>query len=689
MAAWWSGSVRAFLAADPAAIAARLAHAAAAEFRTNEPAQARAWHTGCAILAAALGDWPAAETSLLCLEWAIPRLGGRADAVLVTDRAVFVIEFKVGADRFDADARRQVDRYALDLQDFHAGSRSAPIVPVLVATDAVLPPAGPWPLLIGGVTAVQDATASDLGARLRSLHDAVPLGLRRVAVEGWERARYDPMPGIVDAACLLFARHDVAAIATARADAANLTATADAIDRHLDAAEREGAKIVIFITGIPGAGKTLCGLNAAFRRLDDGPKRAGPGRAFLTGNPTLVHVLREALVRDAVGRGGQRDAAGRRAIAVIQQLTRFRDHGVASGDTPPERVVVIDEAQRSWTAAQAIAKSRDRPVRLDRSEPAHLLDIMARHDGFAALVCLIGNGQEIHDGEGGLRTWGEALAARPDWRVAHAAGCLDAAGARARLPRLAGARIDALLHLRVPVRSIRHDAVPAWVDAVLAGDAAVAAGIADAEGDLPFRLTRDLATLRAGLRAACRDTDRAGLVGSSNARRLRAEGLGAELPHMDAAAVAHWFLDRWIGGARDVRASDALEVVATEFSVQGLELDHVGLAWGGDLIRGEASAWQARRFVGTRWQVSRDADRIDWRLAAYRVLLTRARYGTIIWVPRGDVDDPTRPPSVYDAVADFLTGCGVRPIDAIGDESRPSALPPLLFDMKELSPCVS
>ena len=684
MAAWWSGSVAAFLAADPAAIEATLSHAASREFRTNEPAQRRAWAVGCAILADALRDWPAPYASLLCLEWAIPRLGGRADAVLVTTRAVFVVEFKIGADRFDPDGRRQVEGYALDLQDFHAGSRSAPIVPVLVATEAAVSPGGVLALLIGGVTSVQDATPGELGMRLRSIDGAVPSGARPIDVAGWERARYDPVPGIVDAACLLFARHDVADIAAARADTVNLTDTADAIDRHLRTAEREAGKIAVFITGIPGAGKTLCGLNAAFRRIE-----AGPGRAFLTGNPTLVHVLRAALVRDVVARGGSKEAAGRRAMAVIQQLTRFRDHGVASRETPPERVVVIDEAQRSWTAAHALAKTRDRPVRLDRSEPAHLLDIMSRHVGFAALVCLVGNGQEIHDGEGGLRAWGEALAERSDWRVAHAPDCLDATETRTRLPPLAGSRIDRLLHLAVPVRSIRHRATPSWVEAVLAGDATEAASIAASEGDLPFRLTRDLAALRAGLRAACRETHRAGLVASSNARRLRAEGLGAELPHMDAAAVAHWFLDRWIGGGRDVRASDALETVATEFSVQGLELDHVGLCWGGDLIRDEAVAWRARRFVGTRWQVSRDADKISWRLAAYRVLLTRARYGTIIWVPPGDADDPTRPPWVYDAVADFLAACGVRPLAIVGDEVGSPALSPSLFDIKELSPCVS
>lgn len=652
MSAWWSGTVGCLLATPPGRIADHLAAACAAQHRGVEPAQLAAWHETLRLLATALPCLGAPHAWRVLLEFGVERLGTRADAILVGPRGVLVLEFKIGAVRHQPEDRRQVEDYALDLQDFHAGSRLHPILPVLVATAA--PARGAkLPLMIAGATPVIDANAGTLGPTLRWIEDALPATARPIDVAAWEDARYAPVPGIVDAACLLFRRHDVADIASARADATNLTRTADAIARLLADARHAGARIVVFVTGIPGAGKTLCGLGTAF-----GVERNG-GASFLTGNPTLVHVL-EALVRDAVRMGGQRRAAVQRMGAMIQALPRFRDHYVANDEAPAERVVVIDEAQRSWTAAQAIAKTRDRPVRLWQSEAAHLLDIMGRFEGFAAIVCLVGNGQEIHDGEGGIAEWGAALAGRPGWRSASAAAILAHRDARSRLPSRNGHILEPALHLDVDLRALRNDRVSLWVDAVLRGEAEAARAIADEAGGVPFRLTRSLAALRAGLRAATRDRHRAGLVASAGARRLRAEGLGAELPHMEADPVARWFLDSWLRD-RDVRASDALELVATQFSVQGLELDHVGLAWDADLVPAPegTAGWQVRRFVGTRWQTVRRQDAIDFRINTYRVLLTRARYGTIVFVPAGDLDDPTRPPATYDTIACFLERCGV------------------------------
>ena len=660
MSAWWSGTAASFTATEPRTMLDHLSHEAIRRFRVNEFAQIRAWDLSLAILREALGSLADPGRWHVLIEFGIVRLGIRADAVLVCARGVVVLEFKVGATAFDNAARRQVEDYAIDLQDFHAASRNRPIVPVLVATDARAPlPVAP--LLLGGVTTVLDATPATLGPLLRRLDETLPDAADPIDPAAWEHAAYQPVPGIIDAARHLFSRHDVQDLAAARADATNLTLTIGSIERTLAHARAAGERVVVFVTGIPGAGKTLCGLAVTFARHDADPDRSA---AFLTGNPTLVHVLRDALVRDAVHGGLRRDAAKQRMEGFIQELPRFRDAHAADADPPPERIVVVDEAQRSWTEAQAVSKTRDRPVPLDRSEPALLLDIMARHPGFAALVCLVGNGQEIHDGEGGLAEWGEALAARPFWRVAASPSAFADPRPRSRLPDLRGARLDPSLHLTVPVRSVRHDGATDWVDAVLGGDAAAARAVAGRDGpELPFRLTRDLDALRAALRHATLDGQRAGLVASAGARRLRAEGLGAELPHMDADAVARWFLDSWMRD-RDVRASDALETVATQFSIQGLELDHVGLAWDADLIR-TGAGWAARRFKGCAWQTTRQPERIDNCLNAYRVLLTRARYGTIIFVPRGDGRDPTRPPAVYDAIAAFLLECGARPVTAV------------------------
>ena len=652
MGAWWSGSAHAFLDADDAAILGVLSRRQAARYRGNEPKQVWAWAAELPLLRAALRGLPDPDMWRVLLEFEIPRLGGRLDAVLLSPHAIFAIEFKVGADGIDNAMRAQAHGYALDLQDFHGGSRNRVILPILVATACVSRPVA-MPLLVGGAEAVMEIDAQGFPGLLRqvSTRAGTVAACPPVAVADWEAAPYAPVLNVMEAACRLYQRHDVAEIASMRADAFNLTLTANRIASILDRAEADGRHAILFVTGIPGAGKTLCGLNAAFTRA---------GSTFLTGNPSLVHVLREALVRSAVTDGGKRASAFHRVKAVIQPLPQFRDLYVRTGGAPPDRVVVIDEAQRCWTTLHAVAGTRTRPVPLDRSEPAHLLDIMDRQKGFAAIVCLIGQGQEIHDGEGGLAAWGEALASRPGWAVFAAEATLRDTEPRNRLPRLAGFSVQPELHLSVPVRSLRHEAAPAWVDAVLRGDAAAARAVVAARGEVPFFLTRDLAALRCGLRARARDLHRGGLVASAGARRLRAEGLGCEVPHMDPAAVSAWFLNSWIRD-RDVRASDALELVATQFSVQGLELDQVGLCWDGDLVReGVGPAWQVRSFRGTGWQVARNPEKIAWRLNTYRVLLTRARYETLIWVPRGDRDDPSRDPAVLDRVAAFLEACGVR-----------------------------
>ena len=587
------------------------------------------------MLSAALASLPDAAAWPVLTDWRVPRLGRPIDAVILSPRAILVCALRQGTRHTKRD-RIAVEDAALDLHDFHAGSRGHPVVPLLITEGAArCDPARP--LLLPGVTSVIEANAATLAGTFRELARA-PL-CPPLDPTAWQAAPYRPIPSLIEAARMLYARHGVADIAAAHATAENLRATRAVLATAAAQARADRVPTIAFVTGIPGAGKTLCGLDAAF---------AGEA-AFLTGNPSLVHVLREALARNS---SLSLRAARQRMQSVIQGLPAFRDHYAGSG-VPPERVIVIDEAQRCWSAAHAIAKTAARRVVLHQSEPAHLLDIMARREDGPLIICLVGGGQEIHSGEGGLAEWGAALRGRPNWRIVAAPGALTAAVPRQRLPELPGFRPEPALHLAVPVRSLRSAEGPAWVDAVLAGDAAQACRLA--RHGVPFTVTRDLDTLRARLRHACRGSRRSGLLASSGARRLRAEGLGATLPHDDPASVARWFLDRF----PDIRASDALEVAATEFFVQGLELDAAGLCWDGDLVR-EAGAWRARAFRGTGWTRPRRAETGANRLNAYRVLLTRARYETVIWVPRGDPADPTRDPAPLDAVADFLLCCGAR-----------------------------
>ncbi len=569
-------------------------------------------------------------------DWRLPRLRRRIDAVVLMPRAIVACTVRSGRRHTGRD-RDAAEDAALDLHDFHAGSRLHPVVPLLVTLDAVRN-TGARPLMLPGVTPVMEANAATLEPTLREIASATTHG-PPLGPAAWQEAAYRPVPSLIEAARMLYARHGVADIRAAHADAQNLGATRAAVSGAVAAAAAARRPTILFITGIPGAGKTLCGLDTAF---------AGQA-AFLTGNPSLVHVLREALARDS---GLAMRAARQRMEGVIQALPAFRDCYAQAG-IPPERVVVIDEAQRCWSASHARAKTAARTVPLLDSEPALLLDIMARRDDGPVILCLIGTGQEIHDGEGGLAEWGEALRARPAWHVHAAPVASTAPLPRHRLPGLPNHVADPALHLDVPVRSLRSAVATAWVDAVLAGDAAAARALAR-EG-VPFSVTRDLAVLRARLRRVCRGTRRSGLLCSSGARRLRAEGLGATLPHDDPGAVARWFLDSF----PDVRASNALEVAATEFFAQGLELDAAGLCWDGDLVW-DGAEWQARAFRGTAWTRPRDPQKRLNKLNAYRVLLTRARYETVIWVPPGDPADPSRDPAALDRVAAYLLSCGAH-----------------------------
>jgi hypothetical protein len=660
LAAWWSGDVAELLANEPEAIVQRLAVRLVETHHLNRDTQLHAWRGQITLLQTALRDCP--PTWRILFEYPLLRLGRRIDAVLLSDRAIIVLEFKVGAASVTALDCQQCEDYALDLFDFHSESREHPVVPVLVATEAR--PGPPiWPLLWYGVTPVFAASATTLKGLLCDIDARLPRARRPLDMHAWEAAPYRPVPTIVEAATMLYNRHGVADIAQARADVGNLTRTTDAICRAIDVARNDLRHVILFVTGIPGAGKTLCGLNAVFH--------ATTGAAFLTGNLPLVHVMREALARDAHEQGGSLRMARQKTESAIQPLMGFLKDNLERSDPPHEHVIVFDEAQRAWDAAFG-----HRKFGRTASEAALFLDIMQRHGDWAVIAALVGNGQEINTGEAGLAAWGEALEQRPHWRIHAAPGVLRGSNARQRLfdEQPSTMSIDTALHLDVAVRSIRSAAAAPWVDAVLAGDAVRAAKVAASAGGVPFLLTRSLPAMRAALRRLARGSRRAGLVCSAGARRLVADGLSPNFPHLDADAVANWFLRRW----PDVRASDALEVPATQFACQGLELDHVGLCWGNDLIRRDLIVpWIARSFAGTRWQEPRSEATIAYQINTYRVLLTRARYETIIWIPEGDPSDATRSPTEFDAIASFLADCGATALS--GEEPQPAARIPTLF----------
>jgi hypothetical protein len=640
--AWWSGTLTEFSTTTNNHILGQLAARAMQAYRTNEGAQLQAWAWQLAHLRPALSALPI--NWRLLLEYPLIRLGRRLDAVLVTDRAIIVMEFKALSSGFTADARIQAEDYAHDLRDFHAGSRDQIIIPILIAgTGNPTRPqwAFPWP----GVSVVYDARPTELPTLLQDILARLPP--RTININTWEHAPYRPVPSIIEAARALYEKHGVADIKAARADTANLSRTTAAILQAVRQARAEQSYYIVFVTGIPGAGKTLCGLDVIFSAEGEG--------TFLTGTLPMVYVLKAALAEDAARAGTRTNRNARHeSKAKIESILGFlRDNKDPNNLPPAEHIIVLDEAQRAWDAK----KLKD-----SRSEAAVILDIMQRHKDYAVIIALVGNGQEIHTGEAGLAEWGRALASRRQWQIRAAPGVLTATEPKQKLFTTPPAelKIDPALHLDIAIRNVRSPAAAKWIDAVLRGNRAEA--LHHAGDHLPIFLTRSLSEMRRHLRHSTRGERRAGLVCSSGAKRLVADGIWPKFDHMDDATVANWFLKRW----PDIRASGALEMPATEFAAQGLELDFVGLCWGGDLLW--QNAWTPRRFRGTKWQqVKREEDRA-YTINTYRVLLTRARADTIIWIPRGDARDKTRTPEELHATAAFLRHCGARELTPLPTE---------------------
>jgi hypothetical protein len=616
----------------------------------DEP-QRWAWLQQISILKSAFFGQP---TGRIFLEFYIPRMGKRADAVLILENIVFVIEFKVGASEYTSSAFDQVEDYALDLKNFHEGSHTVRIVPLLVSTNAESQP-------MQDIEFAPDLVASPVGtntADLKSVIDRIcaEWSFPAFNVDDWMAKGYKPTPTIIEAAEVLYRTHTVTDISRKDAGAKNLLETSASVSAVIDKARLGCRKAICFVTGVPGSGKTLAGLNISTRRSEE---HHDEHAVFLSGNGPLVAVLREALARDKARREGISKKNAERAVrSFIQNIHHFRDHYVGNEDIPLERVVVFDEAQRAWTRDQAASfmqRKRGQPD-FDMSEPEFLISVMDRHPDWCAVVCLVGGGQEINTGEAGISEWINALETRfPTWDVYLSPRMrLPEYGARDQVERfLASSRVclDEYLHLAVSMRSFRAEALSDFVGHLIADEPADARSVYESiRFTYPIFLTRDLGAARAWLRCRARGTERFGLVASSGAQRLRPEGIHVKTE----IEPANWFLNP----STDVRSSFYLEDVASEFLVQGLELDWVGVCWDGDFHH-QNGAWHFQSFKGTKWQSVKDASRQLYLRNAYRVILTRARQGMILFVPTGDASDRTRPPSFYDGTFEYLSACGI------------------------------
>jgi hypothetical protein len=618
--------------------------------------QRGAWVTEINILRKVL----LAYNGSIYFEYSIPRMGRRIDVVLLIGAVIFVLEFKVGEGEFTSSAIDQVWDYALDLKNFHDASHEHYIAPILIATEAktVIP--------IISVTAQNDKLLFPIMSDTTLLGSVIEEVLsfvdgNDIDINKWEDGSYCPTPTIIEAAITLYNNHSVAEITRHDASAINLSQTSGAVAEIIRSSRELSRKSICLVTGVPGAGKTLVGLDIATKHIEPDDDLYS---VYLSGNGPLVKILCEALARDKVRRGGEigekiRIGTARSDVkAFIQNVHHFRDDCLLNEKRPPvEHVAIFDEAQRAWNLEQTSAfmlRKKNIPG-FNFSEPEFLISCLNRHQDWAVIVCLVGGGQEINTGEAGIGEWIDSInRSFPDWHIYISSRLTDSEYNAEKMLEELKSRQDVTcqdeLHLAVSMRSFRAEDVSLLVKQLLDLDINSAQETYGKVKDkYPIVITRDLSKAKQWLKCQARGSERYGIVVSSQAERLKPHAIDVKSP-MDPV---HWFLD----GKSDVRSSYYLEDVATEFHVQGLELDWACVTWDAD-FRYSVNGWGSFSFCGDRWNNIKKEERKQYLKNAYRVLLTRARQGMVIVVPEGDTNDHTRTPPFYDVTYSYLAEIG-------------------------------
>lgn len=669
-----------------------------------EHLQKNAWHEEIDLLQEVLQPWKD-EPGHILFEYAIPRLSKRVDVVVLLRNIVFVLEFKAGAEAYlQADAEQAMD-YALDLKYFQQESALAPIVPILVATDAhetnhrLLPYADKVYLPL--YTNADDLQAT-IAYVLENVHASAALNLAQ-----WGISNYQPTPTIIEAARVLYSGNNVENITRTDATGQSIKQTTRYVEDVVARTKARGEKAICFVTGVPGAGKTLVGLNIAFR-LAEQYKQASASEehseaVYLSGNGPLVKVLVAALARDKKEReGGKISDAKTAAGAKVQSIYAFREqmlkklkttvensqveidpakavYSKLNGYAEHEHIAIFDEAQRCWDHAKLADwlkrggsyGNKLKIANFPMSEAEFLIWSMNLRPDWAVIICLVGGGQEIHTGEAGIGEWIRSINdSFPDWKVYVSDQLTDfeyeKGGTQEQIAKLNYKETQSLLHLKVSMRSFRSENLAYFVKNLLDIniDEAVMAYQKLSEIDpktgrerYPIVLTRDVEKAKQWLRQQARGTERYGMMVSSKAERLRPLAIDVKR-EID---VEKWFLD----DKKDLKSSFFMEDIATEFDVQGLELDWTGLVWDGD-FRFNNRKWDHYNFSSNKWQNIKNEENRDYQLNAYRVLLTRARQGMVICVPTGDLhvppEDSTRLPAYYDSTYQYLKSLGLKEI---------------------------
>ncbi|HMT53234.1 MAG TPA: DUF2075 domain-containing protein [Saprospiraceae bacterium] len=604
------------------------------------------------------------QNGTIFFEFSIPRMGRRVDCILILKNVVFVIEFKVGEKEFLSQNIEQVWDYALDLKNFHKPSHNLNIVPILIATESLNS------FIEISFSSHNDNLVNPIKTNARDLKKALDTVLEyfnedtKIDDIEFATGSYSPTPTIIEAAISLFNNHSVENITRSDSGATNLRVTTKYVSTLIEYAKQNNKKLICFVTGVPGAGKTLVGLNVAIDHLD---KENGDSSVFLSGNAPLVAVLQEALTRDKVlqeklkGFKLTKKTAREGVKAFIQIIHHYRDEYLRDKNPPYDHVAIFDEAQRAWNKEQTIKfmQQKKGQSNFEYSEPEFLISCLDRHKDWAVVVCLVGGGQEINTGEAGISEWLNAIKDTfSKWETYISPHLIDkeydAIDAIKKLEISNKVFFNDSLHLSVSMRSFRSEKVSMMVKSILDLNIDLAKKTySQLNAKYPIVITRNLNNAKDWLKKMARGSERYGIVVSSQAYRLKPLAIDVKSP----MNPVNWFLE----GKDDIRSSYFLEDVATEFQVQGLELDWSCVTWDGDL-RYTTNGWKTYSFVGNKWQNINKDERKKYLLNAYRVLLTRARQGMIIVVPEGDINDHTRQPEYYNDTYSFLKMIGINEI---------------------------
>jgi hypothetical protein len=592
----------------------------------------------------------------IIFEYDIVRLGKRIDVILLIRHMVFSLEFKNGQRAFTAHDAQQAEDYAIDIKNFHKESEDLYVCPILIATDAE-----PY--------AKKQSTDcypdKQVYLQRENIETLVPKISEisklygddgEIDFDKWFNSPYYPTPTIIAAAVEAYSSHHLSEIAQSEAGQDNINACEEKLNEVIAYAEQNKKKCVCFVTGVPGAGKTLVGLDVVAKNLDKGQDNLS---VYLSGNGPLVEVLREAL-KKSVRAKKQLNRETEAAInALIQSSYAFKKDNSSHRHPTPENILIFDEAQRVWNQEKMTRKHNDPMMAV--SEPHLLYSIMDRHQDWAVMVCLVGLGQDIYDGEVGINEWFKCgILDFRDWELFYSPeifGQVEDKNIDKDLI-LGCDRCHQMteLHLKTSIRSFRADKQCQFVDALLDNNPEETKAVYQMISEkYPVYMTRDYQLAKSWVKKQVRGSQRCGVMACSSAQRLKPEGIYVPT-EID---VKNWFL----APSDDLRSSNMLEVVASEFKVQGLEIDWGLVCWDADLRRTKkGDDWDYYTFRGTRWNKRNKEDQKRYLVNSYRVLLTRSRQGMIIFVPKG-VDpeiDATRDNAYYDGIYNYLLSCGIK-----------------------------